>query len=979
MKTILRSLLIKICLLISVSVFAIGNKIPSSPLSFLKNKGQWNNDILFKGVTTTTSVYFLNNGVSFAQAGEEIEIGDSIELHPYLVWNMKFVNENRAMKISSVNERKSKVSFLSGNDSTKWIIHPEECSQINYNKIYKNIDLTFYGKNNNLKYDYIVHPGGNINSIRSYYEGVKNLSINADGELEIETKWNIQKQNAPVAWQVIKGKQHPIEIKYVIINDTTFGFKAEGGYNKNYDLIIDPLFEMVWSSYTNIPGGNNNINYCFSNAMDEDGNVYLTGMVDGTFPITPGAYSGPGNVEPEIFVAKFASDGTTLIYWTYLPGNSSEHGTGIAVDNLGRAYVTGVVDLNFTGLTNFPSTANAYQPVHNSGSDAFLSVLNPTGTGFVYSSFLGGTGSESGYEIALGPPGIAYITGSTSTGNFPVVASAVFPTGNNDVFLAKFDINQSGNNSLIYSTRIGGGSFSDCHGRSIAVNSAGNAFITGTIGSGFGTPVYPTTPGAYNTVYNTGQDGVMSFVTKLSAATPVTLDYSTLLAPGTASAIAVDASTDDAFIVGTTYTFAFPITVGALQPTHAGAGGTDAFAVRLNSTGSTLVYSTFLGGNTYETGTGVAVNSIGEAYVVGIAQDLFPTSAGAYQPNNAGTYDFFVVNLNTTGTAYGFGGSTYVGGSDADYSGSFYDYASPHVSIRDHGGNNDTICVSSTSHSIDFPTTAGVYGPVKVNGISDQPVFFKMTCAGLGAVPSVNISSTDSTWCDKKAVDFFDLSTNNPTSWQWYFPGAVPDTSTLQNPTGIYYPTNGVFAVTLVACNNVGCDSVTYSTFINELPTPVAPVVTINADTLCAPIALGYQWFEVLNPSVILSTAQCFVPLVAGNYFALVTDTNGCQSALQTIPITTSLLENNSFESISVIPNPFSASATLELNLSETKNISISIVDVIGREVKNISAENLDTGYNKIEIDLSEIKAGIYFLRIVSSHNHSVIKCMKKN
>ena len=145
------------------------------------------------------------------------------------------------------------------------------------------------------------------------------------------------------------------------------------------------------------------------------------------------------------------------------------------------------------------------------------------------------------------------------------------------------------------------------------------------------------------------------------------------------------------------------------------------------------------------------------------------------------------MNLNASGTGYACGGSTYIGGSSADYSGSFYDYPSPHVSIREHGGNNDTICISSTTHSQDFPTTAGAYEPNKVNGIADQPVFFKLTCNTPGIIPVVTIGALDSTWCNKQATSFYDNSTNNPTSWTWYFPGAFPSTSTLQNPTGIYY------------------------------------------------------------------------------------------------------------------------------------------------------------------------------------------------
>ncbi|CAN5420605.1 hypothetical protein BH11BAC1_BH11BAC1_02130 [soil metagenome] len=931
-----------------------------SPITFLKNKGQWQPEILYQGTAVFPNVYFLKNGLCFGQSGEEIENPDGTDDHPYMVWNMDFLNTGKNLKISGTGEKKSVVSYLSGNDPGKWVVQPEEYQQLSYQSIYDDIDLTFYGVGHNLKYDFIVHKGGDIQAIRSSYRGIKNLSVNANGELEIVTQWNTQKQQAPIAWQMIGNRKQFVKVNYIVSNDSVFGFEAMNDYNKNFDLIIDPLFEMAWSTYTAAFGSSNNLNYCFSNAMDKDGNVYLTGMVDGTFPVTPGVYSGAGTVSPEIFVAKFSSDGTTLLYSTYLPANSSEHGIAIAADDSGRAYVTGIIDLNWTGITDYPSTANAYQPVHNVGSDAFLTVLNPTGTGLVYSSFLGGTGSESGYGIALGGYGIAYITGNTSTGNFPTKATTFYPTGDDDVFVAKFDINQSGNNSLIYSTRIGGGSFSYCKSKSIAVNSAGNAFITGTMGSGFGIPVYPTTAGVYSNVYNTGQDGVMSFVTKLSANTPITLDYSTYLVPGTANAIAVDSATGDAFIAGATNTFAFPVTAGALQPVHGGNNGTDAFAIRLNSTGSALVYSTFLGGYWGDDGTGIAVNSIGEAYITGITQDSFPTSAGAFQPNGAGTYDFFVVNLNASGTGYGCGGSTFVGGSDADYSGSFYDYSSPHLSLIDHGGINDTICLSSTSHSQDFPTTAGSYQPLKINGIGDQPVFFKMTCAN-SALPVSGFSAPDSI-CPGTCTDFTNIS-QNASSFQWSFPGATISSSTDVNPTGICYNIPGSYDVTLIAMNGSGNDTVTIPGYITVYPSPAPQGIQQSGDTLTANQgAVSYQWY--FNGNIINGASNYFyIALQGGDYNLVATDGNGCEVEAVIFNVIAGLQSTINSQQLMVFPNPVGDKLILHNPyFTREATIDILIYDIPGEIVLSVSPLEFGEGQD-VEADVSQLPPGIYWIK----------------
>jgi len=958
MATITRKIVPLLFLFIATT--AIAGEKNSSPVTFIENKGQWQKEILFQGTSLSPNVYFMNDGLSFGISGKEIENEEGEEEYPYEVWNMKFVNPNTQLSIQGMNGKESVISYLSGSDPTKWIIHPKEFSEIKYASVFEKVDLHFYGEGNNLKYDYILHNGGNINSIKAYYAGVKKIQVTANGELEVITDLQKQIQKSPVAWQEINGEKKRVEISYIILNDSTFGFYAPGGYNPDFDLVIDPLFTMVWSTYTKATGTSNNLNYCFSNAMDKEGNVYITGMVDGTFPVTPGAYSGAGTVFPDIIVAKFSSDGTTLIYSTYLPANSSEHGVAIAVDDSGRAYITGVIDLNITGVTNYPSTPNAFQPIHDQGSDAFLTVLNPDGTGLVYSSFLGGSGGETGYDVVLGPMGIAYVAGVTSTGSFPTKATNVFPTGDQDLFVSKFDINQSGNNSLIYSTRIGAGAFSNCKAKSIDVNSAGNIFITGTIGTSFGVPAFPTTPGAYQTTYSTGQDNIMSFVTKLSANTPVSLDYSTLLAPGTANCISVHDASGDAFISGSTYTFAFPVTAGVLQPVHGGTYGTDGFVVRMNAVGTALVYSTFLGGEAYESSSGIVVNSAGEAYVTGIAQDSFPVSAGAIQTANAGSEDFFAVHLNSTGTAYGCGGSTFIGGSDEDYSGSFYDYSSPYISIRDHGGVNDTICISSTSHSQDFPTTPGVYGPIKVNSIADQPVFFKLTCDnGNTALPVAQFSSPDSI-CPGTCVDFTNLS-QNASSFQWSFPGATITSSTDTNPSGICYPNPGNYDVMLIASGVSGSDTITITNYITVYPFPTPQGILQSGDTLFAnPGNTTYQWY--FNGNIIIGATDYFyVATQSGNYNVVATDENDCEVEA-VINNVIAAVGSSSKQSIHLYPNPVKDIITIQKSgVIRGAASEISIYNLMGDKIMStISNET------QIRLDVSYLTSGMYFLEVVT-------------
>jgi len=295
-----------------------------------------------------------------------------------------------------------------------------------------------------------------------------------------------------------------------------------------------------------------------------------------------------------------------LFYSTYFGGISDDYGYGIAVDQAGAAYVTG-----YTGYV-IP-TANALQPAYGGGYDAFVTKLNPSGSALVYSTYLGGNGDDYGYGIAVDQAGAAYVTGYTSSANFPT-ANALQPAygnGNDDAFVVK--LNPSGS-ALVYSTYLGG--TSDDYGYGIAVDQAGAAYVTGH-----------------------------------------------------------------------TRSTNFP-TANALQP--ASGGGDDAFVVKLNPSGSALVYSTYLGGSGYDEGTGIAVDQAGAAYVTGATSSAnFPT-ANALQPANGGYADAFVVKLNPSGSALVY--STYLGGIAQEEG---------HGIAVDQGSN---AYVAGQTQSIDFPT-----------------------------------------------------------------------------------------------------------------------------------------------------------------------------------------------------------------------------------------------------------------------------------
>ena len=188
---------------------------------FLQNEGQWNAAIVCKGISLHSNVYILKDGLSFSHSTKTT---DDLNNASFLVWNMKFMNTQNDYAIKIMNTNESVYSFLSGQQKENWIIHPNLCSSILYEELYERIDLKFYGNGSQLEYDYVVHPGGAIQDIASRYEGVKNLGINDEGDLEINTGWIQQIQKAPVSWQEVDGVRTWVKIEYSLLNDTTFGF-----------------------------------------------------------------------------------------------------------------------------------------------------------------------------------------------------------------------------------------------------------------------------------------------------------------------------------------------------------------------------------------------------------------------------------------------------------------------------------------------------------------------------------------------------------------------------------------------------------------------------------------------------------------------------------------------------------------------------------------------------------------------------------
>jgi hypothetical protein len=375
----------------------------------------------------------------------------------------------------------------------------------------------------------------------------------------------------------------------------------------------------------------------------------------------------------------------TLVYSTYLGRGGRDRGSAIAVDASGNAYVTG-----HTESVEFPTDSGTFDATFNGGfEDVFVTKVDASGSGFVYSTYLGGTDADAGWGIAVDGLGSAYVIGTTGSVDFPTGSGAfdaIF-NGAGDVFVTKLDADGS---AVLYSTYVGGSHID--HGRAIAVDAAGNAYVTGaTLSADF-----PMTAGAFDTSFSGHFD---AFVTKLNAAGSAIV-YSTYLAGTPADplppeavgafghGIALDVA-GNAYVTGPTDSPDFPTTAGAFDTTFDGA--IDTFVTKLDAAGATLAYSTYLGGSSEDHAQAIAVDAAGHAYVTGFTSADFPTTPGAFATTLKGLADAFVTKLNPVGSALVY--STYLGGISSDL---------PSGIAVDVSG---IAYVTGTTISPDFPTT----------------------------------------------------------------------------------------------------------------------------------------------------------------------------------------------------------------------------------------------------------------------------------
>jgi len=783
----------------------------SLPLLFEENRGQAQRDARYVARNGRFDAFFMAGEVKLRLDGPTVAPHRASSHSPKSsrsrwprtsVVHLVFVNHPHESEPHGVGLLDGKVNYLrSGGRSLRGI---PTFGKVQYDAVYPGIDVDYRGHNHDLEYDFIVAPDANPDRIRMAFEGANDIHLGANGDLILETSSGILIERKPIITQgadgdsnsVSSGLTQPVPGGYKIIAGNEVGFTV-GPYDHHKRLVIDPV--MVYSSEFNpSPSGEGDVSEANGVAVDSAGDAYEVGStltladVNGAAEdCTVGSFVECGDT----FIAKLNPSGTALIYDTLISGSA---GLAIAVDSAQNVYLAG------EAASEFPATANAFQQTEGGGTcgdgtgagplpcyDAYVAELDSTGANITYASFLGGSSNDAAYALAIDSSNAIYVTGQAGSNNFPTTTGAYKTSfdsspGAEAIFVAKIDPTKSGAASLIYSTFLGGsatGEGADTldeeggdQGNGIAVDQNGNAYVTGVA---FSPDI--ATNGAFQTVRASSEN---PFVAKFNP-TGSDLLWATYLGghqpPGCAlefsSAIAVDSS-GDSYVTGRTPSADFPTTPGAFQPVFTGTP--DVFVTKLNPTGSSLVYSTLLGGSATvllgpqtpqkcgggQTSQAIALDQNEDAFVVGSTATIdFPIGqltleTKDYQPTPDESvngeslfldYSAFIAELDPQGKTLPF--STYLSegslsGIALDSAGAVYVSGTGSPAYLNVAGIHSTgqvfvqkLVLNTAAPAVSISPQTVAFGPVAA-GTTSAPQDFTLSNVGNGPL---NISSVVAT------------------------------------------------------------------------------------------------------------------------------------------------------------------------------------------------------------------------------------------
>ncbi len=731
--------------------------VANGSAAFVENRGQWDSRALYLSSLNGTNLWITQEGPvfdfrKFIPAAPPMRSGKFLVPTGYFkghVVKMSFVNSGPTM-VEGAGKQKAQFNYFFGNDEARWASKVPCFSEAVAKQPYDGISVRYSIDQGAPRYDVIVRPGADPSQVGIKIEGTDGARVLPDGNLQLKTSLGDIEERGLTAYQDTPGGRTQVPCR-MVMDGNTVHFDT-GGYDTNKPLIIDPL---VFSTF--LGGSEEDLGYAVT--LDSLNNVYVTGETySPDFPITVGAYqTSYKNTRGTGFVSKLSANGSTLLDSTFLGGsgqNGDDYAQAIALDSDGNVLVAGI-----TGSTNFPTTTHSFQTASkNPYGTAFVSKLSSDLSTLAASTFLGGSGGDAANDyidgLALDSSNDVFVVGLTGSTDFPVATHAFDAANGNPKgtgFIAELNPALT---SETYGTYLGGSGADNTYDvvYGVAVDSSDNVVVAGFTGS----TDLGTTTGAYQTT-NSNPQGT-AFVGKLNSTLSGALFLTYLGGTGGldygydyCAGVELDTS-GNPVVCGYTGSSDFPTTSGVLQTSNLNSDGTS-FVAKLNSTGSALVFSTYLGGSGgknygYDEAYGVSLDPSNNVAVTGITASInFPTTPDALQATNLNYYATgFITELSADGSSLIY--SSYLGGS-ASYS---YDYGAGLV--VDSLGNN--VVVTGYTGSEDFPTSVGAYQTT--DGAADGTAFVTK----LGLYPDVTGISVDpgSVTGGENAGGFVELSNN---------------------------------------------------------------------------------------------------------------------------------------------------------------------------------------------------------------------------
>ena len=598
----------------------------ASAAVFVENQGQWADEgVRYAFDGAGCAIGFRDEGLDFRLSGGEQEGAGA-------GFSLRFEGANR-VRPGGEDRAETVFNYFVGEQSN-WRSNVAGYGAVAYEGLYAGVDLRMSGQRSSMKYEFHVAPGGDYQQIQLRYEGIGGLAVGADGSLVVDLGEGRGQlvDDAPVIYQEIDGRRVEVAGRFVVLGSDAYGFEISGEYDRTRELVIDPT--LAWSTYL----GGSSDEAGEGIAVDGSGNVLVTGRTSSSGWTSLGFDTSYNGSTGDAFVAKLSPSGAHL-WSSYLGGNMPDDGSGVAVDGLGNVLVTG-------STRSSGWTSGGFDTSLDGGGDAFVAKLSPAG-GHLWSTYVGGSGPDYGYGIAVDGSGNVLVTGDTASSGWTSAGFDTSINGEDDAFVAKL----SPSGAYLWSSYLGGSSYDVGYG--VAADGSGNVLVTGyTFSPGW-------TSGGFDTSHNGSRD---AFAAKLSP-TGGHL-WSTYLGGSGQDygyGIAVD-GLGNVLVSGETQSAGWAR--GGYDTSYNGGSewGGDAFVAKLSSTGAHL-WSTYLGGSGDERGYDIAVDGSGNVLLAG---ETFSTGwiSGGFDTSFGGIMDVFVAKLSPAGMRLW---STYMGGSTGDY------------------------------------------------------------------------------------------------------------------------------------------------------------------------------------------------------------------------------------------------------------------------------------------------------------------------